>query len=151
MPLMMDPPLAARPDTPISDSASPTFHPAHIAVPLPYSPHTTLHCQITRLETSNLIFLTSCDSSSGSSQTALGSFVYALPNVCSPLLTRLSSPQHIITKRGLEIPAFRSPLYRPLFPSQQHRLRDPRSEDLGPKDREAPLCWMQRDFCKLDC
>ncbi|MCJ1294795.1 hypothetical protein MMC34_006353 [Xylographa carneopallida] len=56
----------------------------HIALPLPRSPHTTLHIRLTRLETSNLIFLTATDHATSSSSSALGSFVYAMPNRLNP-------------------------------------------------------------------
>ncbi|MCJ1283063.1 hypothetical protein MMC26_002390 [Xylographa opegraphella] len=52
----------------------------HIALPLPRFPHTTLHIRLTRLETSNLIFLTTTDHATSSSSSALGSFVCAMPN-----------------------------------------------------------------------
>ncbi|KAI4123793.1 MAG: hypothetical protein LQ338_005097 [Usnochroma carphineum] len=93
MPLIMEPnppppPQNLSPPTP----PSPTLHPTHLAIPLPFSPHTTLHLQITRLETSNLIFLTSTDPSTSGSLSSLGSFVYAMPNryqpsdpLCTPL------------------------------------------------------------------
>ncbi|KAL8756976.1 MAG: hypothetical protein Q9199_002566 [Rusavskia elegans] len=75
-------------------SPSPTLHPKQLAIPLPLTPHTTLHMQITTLDTSNLIFLTSTDPSSSGSQSALGSFVYAMPNrlrPSDPLCTALYS------------------------------------------------------------
>lgn len=84
MPLIMDPQLSnpsQLASTNHSSQPSPTLQPTHLAVPLPFSPHTTLHLQITRLETSTLIFLSSTDPSSSGSQSALGSFVYAMPNV----------------------------------------------------------------------
>ncbi|MCJ1314993.1 hypothetical protein MMC15_000307 [Xylographa vitiligo] len=63
----------------------PSSNPAkHIALPLPRSPHTTLHIRLTRLETSNLIFLTTTDHATSSSSSALGSFVYAMPNRLNP-------------------------------------------------------------------
>ncbi|KAL8926017.1 MAG: hypothetical protein Q9208_003158 [Pyrenodesmia sp. 3 TL-2023] len=80
----MDLPPTASQSPPTFDLTSPTLHPIRIAVPLPYSPHTTLHIQITRLETSNLVFITSTDPSSSGSRSALGSFVYALPNRHQP-------------------------------------------------------------------
>ncbi|KAI4207703.1 MAG: hypothetical protein LQ348_000497 [Seirophora lacunosa] len=97
MPLIMDPQLSNSSQlasTNHSSQPSPTLNPTHLAVPLPFSPHTTLHLQITRLETSTLIFLSSTDPSSSGSQSALGSFVYAMPNryqPSDPLCTALYS------------------------------------------------------------
>ncbi|MCJ1439189.1 hypothetical protein MMC27_008580 [Xylographa pallens] len=59
----------------------PSSNPAkHIALSLPRSPHTTLHIRLTRLETSTLVFLTTTDYATSASSSALGSFVYAMPN-----------------------------------------------------------------------
>ena len=57
--------------------------PESLVVSVPNLPHTTLHVQITRLETSNMIFLTTSDDSSSNSPSSLGSFVYSMPNVSS--------------------------------------------------------------------
>ena len=59
----------------------PSVHSTYIAVPLRLSPHTTLHIRITRLETSNMAFITTTDYAAQSTGSALGSFVYAMPNV----------------------------------------------------------------------
>ncbi|KAL9605566.1 MAG: hypothetical protein Q9179_001224 [Wetmoreana sp. 5 TL-2023] len=77
------------PERPAQESSSgrdplPTLHPKQLAIPFPSIPHTTLHLQITRLETSNMIFMTSTDPSSRGSLSALGSFVYAMPNRLNP-------------------------------------------------------------------
>ena len=58
-----------------------SLHEKYLALPLPLSPHTTLHVRITALRTSNMIFLTTTDFSPSSSSSALGSFIYAMPNV----------------------------------------------------------------------
>ncbi|KAL8770984.1 MAG: hypothetical protein Q9209_003403 [Squamulea sp. 1 TL-2023] len=84
MPLMIDSPQMPLQSTSSETSPSPTLHPKQVAIPLPLTPHTTLHLQITALETSNLIFLTSTDPSSSGSLSALGSFVYAMPNRLQP-------------------------------------------------------------------
>ncbi|MCJ1409809.1 hypothetical protein MMC19_003892 [Ptychographa xylographoides] len=65
-------------------SLPPTTQPKHLALPLPLSPHTTLHVRLTLLETSNLIFLTTTDYAGSSTSSALGSFVYAMPNRLNP-------------------------------------------------------------------
>lgn len=60
--------------------------PKDLSFPLRLSPHTTLHIQLTLLATSTLILLTTRTQSSSSSSSALGSFVYAMPNVPLPVL-----------------------------------------------------------------
>ncbi|MCJ1249103.1 hypothetical protein MMC30_006326 [Trapelia coarctata] len=62
----------------------PSVHSKYIALPLPLSPHTTLRIRITRLKTSNMIFVTTTDYSASSTTSALGSFVYAMPNYLDP-------------------------------------------------------------------
>ena len=65
----------------IMTSSTPAPVPATIDLPLPLSPQTILHLQITPLETSILAFLTTTDQSNATSLSPLGSFVYAMPNV----------------------------------------------------------------------
>lgn len=66
------------------EHTEPKLRPKALARPLPLSPHTTLHIQTTSLATSNLIFLTTTTTPEAtSSLSALGSFVYAMPNVRS--------------------------------------------------------------------
>ena len=60
--------------------------PTERSIPLRLSPNTTLHIQLTILATSTLILLTTRSQSSSSSNSALGSFVYAMPNVPLPVL-----------------------------------------------------------------
>ncbi len=81
---MMDSTRESPQETTCETSPSPTLHPKQLAIPLPLTPHTTLHVQITTLDTSNLIFVTSTDPSSSGSLSALGSFVYAMPNRLQP-------------------------------------------------------------------
>jgi hypothetical protein len=52
-----------------------------LSVPLPLSPHTNLHIQITHSGSSTLAFLTTTDSLNPASLSSLGSLVYAMPNV----------------------------------------------------------------------
>ncbi|MCJ1475423.1 hypothetical protein MMC13_004085 [Lambiella insularis] len=63
----------------------PTSHPAqYISLRLSLSPHTTLHIHLTPLPTSTLLFLTTTDHATSASTSALGSFVYAMPNRLTP-------------------------------------------------------------------
>ncbi|MCJ1358994.1 MAG: hypothetical protein MMC33_008994 [Icmadophila ericetorum] len=79
----------------LSSPAPPSLHPKHIAIPLRLTPHTTLHIQLTQLETSNLIFLTTTDPSNSNALSALGSFVYAMPNRLNPSES-ISTPLHSV-------------------------------------------------------
>ena len=84
-----------------ASSPSPTLHLQQLSVPLPLSPHTTLHIQITSLEKSTMVFLTTTDPASSSSLSALGSFVYSIPNVPFPCqFTDLSSSTKTFTDKA---------------------------------------------------
>ncbi|KAF6217622.1 hypothetical protein HO133_006724 [Letharia lupina] len=85
----------SEPTATAATSASPTLHPQQLSVPLPLSPHTTLHVQITPLQTSTMVFLTTTDPSSTSSLSALGSFVYSMPNRLQPS-EPLSTPLYAV-------------------------------------------------------
>ena len=63
-------------------SIPPNLHPKQLSVSLPLTPHTTMHMQVMALQTSSMVFLTTTDPSNSSSLSALGSFVYSMPNVC---------------------------------------------------------------------
>ena len=94
-----------------ASSPSHALQPQQLSIPLPLSPHTTLHIQITPLEKSTMVFLTTTDPSSSSSLSALGSFVYSMPNVPFPrLLPDLSFSTKITDK------ACHSSDYSPLNP-----------------------------------
>lgn len=69
--------------------------PQPLSIPLPLSPQITLHVQIKPLETSNLIFITTTDISKNPSISALGSFVYSMPNVCLSICPSKPNLQHL--------------------------------------------------------
>ena len=52
-----------------------------LALPLQLTPHTTLHIQLTSHATCTIIFITTSDPSASSLLSAMGSFIYAIPNV----------------------------------------------------------------------
>ena len=88
MPLIMSPvspaPLTTTPQAALATGPATALPPSpsqSISVPLPHIVHNTLHIQLTRFETSNLVFLTTSDPYSSSFTSPLGSFVYAMPNV----------------------------------------------------------------------
>lgn len=110
MPFIMSPSTPAHPST-APQEASPaavepapsTVRPQCLSVPLSHIIHTTLHIQLTRYETSNMIFLTNTDPSSSPSTSPLGSFVYAMPNVCLHPPATMSSlrPMGIYTSHNI--------------------------------------------------
>jgi hypothetical protein len=74
--------------------------PIEVAFPLPRAPHTNVHLQLTDNGPNLLLFLTTSTAESSSSS-ALGSFVYAMPNVsylplrtCKALLTNICRELH---------------------------------------------------------
>ena len=123
----------------------PSVHAKYIALPLPLSPHTTFHIRITHLETSNMIFLTTTDYSASAGTSALGSFVYAMPNVSHPSFPEIAS----IASNEYGYTALK-PIRRfqhsPVPCPKQYRLRDPSCQNLGPENRETYICWMQCYF-----
>ena len=66
-----------------------SFKPKDISLPLPLTPHTTLHIKLSLLEKNTVVFLTSTDYSTSGTSSPLGSFVYAMPNVGYCLLDYL--------------------------------------------------------------
>ena len=52
-----------------------------LALPLQLTPHTTLHIQLTRHAACTVVYSTTSGPSTTSSLSALGSFIFALPNV----------------------------------------------------------------------
>jgi len=56
--------------------------PIQLALPLPHAPHSLIHIHLTILKNSLLLFLTTSSTDSGSTLAAMGSLVYAMPNVC---------------------------------------------------------------------
>ncbi len=58
-----------------------------ISVPLPRSPDTRIYIRLTIQSKAILVFLTTASAGEAATATPLGSFVYALPDVCAPLLS----------------------------------------------------------------
>lgn len=51
------------------------------AVPLPKSPHSTIHVHLTVFTTCSMLFLTTGEAEGPGHLAPMGSFVYAMPNV----------------------------------------------------------------------
>jgi hypothetical protein len=60
----------------------PTIKPLELSFPLPKNPHTILQAHLTFFETSIMLFLTTNTIGESSTLAPMGSFVYAMPNVC---------------------------------------------------------------------
>ena len=56
--------------------------PVELAISLPHNPGTRIHLHLTVLASSVMLFLTSSSIEAGQSGAAMGSFVYAMPDVC---------------------------------------------------------------------
>jgi len=120
----------------------PSIHSKYIALPLPLSPHTTLHIRITRLETSNMIFLTITDYSASSTTSALGSFVYAMPNVSYPSFSKIAFMAS--NKYAPTAPeSFGCLQHRSLPRPKQYRPRNSSCQNSGSKDLETYVCRVQ--------
>jgi hypothetical protein len=68
--------------TAIEQDTQPAGKPIELSFPLPKAPETKIHLQLTINATSLLLFLTTVDGGNTSAAAPLGSFVYALPDVC---------------------------------------------------------------------
>lgn len=83
-----EPSMATESQTPITanGTSSPPPKPLELSIPLPNAPGSRIYIHLTLLATSLLLFLTSSSSDSASAGPAsLGSFVYAMPDVMTPL------------------------------------------------------------------
>lgn len=56
--------------------------PIEVSFPLPKGPDTRIHLRLTIQKTSILLFLTTASNGDTSTTVPLGSFVYAMPDVC---------------------------------------------------------------------
>lgn len=100
-----DPP-SSRPEVPVENplimqaAGEPSAKSTILALPLQLTPHTTLHIQLTSHATCTIIFITTSDPSTASSLSALGSFIYAMPNVGCRFLHLWHELWHICSLRA---------------------------------------------------
>jgi len=69
--------------------------PIELAIALPHNPGTRIHLHLTILATSIVLFIASANIDAGQAGAALGSFVYAMPDVrllTVKALTRIENP-----------------------------------------------------------
>lgn len=72
--------------TPVTNGTHASNTPIELAISLPRSPGTQIYLHLTISESSVLLFLTSGSLDGGQTGTAMGSFVYAMPDV-SPIFS----------------------------------------------------------------
>lgn len=71
-------------DAPLLNGMTSSNRTLELAVDLPHSPGLRLNLHLTILATSVMLFLTSTSTEGASGAAALGSFVYAMPDVSFP-------------------------------------------------------------------
>ena len=67
---------------PITNGTHTSNKPIELAISLPQSPGTRIHLHLTVSESTVVLFLTSATLDAGQNGAAMGSFVYAMPDVC---------------------------------------------------------------------
>lgn len=101
----------------LSDSIPPSTVPRQLSFPLPRTRNTTVHMHMTLSTHSLLLFLTSQTPEASSQKAALGSFVYALPDVYPLfpyllfLLPRLPMGSNERQRTSTTSPPLSTPLY----------------------------------------
>ena len=66
---------------PVTNGTHASSKPIELAIGLPHSPGTRIYLHLTILASSVMLFLTSASMDAGQAGAALGSFVYAMPDV----------------------------------------------------------------------
>ena len=72
---------AGTSSTPVANGTHASSKPIELAITLPHSPGTRIHLHLTVLTSSIMVFLTSTNMDAGQGGVAMGSFVYAMPDV----------------------------------------------------------------------
>lgn len=65
----------------MTNGTSPSAKPIELAIPLPHAPGSRIHIHLTVLATAIMVFLTNTSYESTGTAAAMGSFVYAMPDV----------------------------------------------------------------------
>lgn len=74
---------AGSKSAPVTNGTHPSGQPVELAISLVRSPGTKIHLHLTILASSIVLFLTSAAMDAGQTGAAMGSFVYAMPDVRS--------------------------------------------------------------------
>ena len=89
----------------LTNGDSPSPKPLELAIPLPNTPGTRIHIHLTVLTTTILLFLSSASSHDTSTgPCAMGSFVYAMPDVSA--LPSPPSPHSILKTKKAKPPKY---------------------------------------------
>ena len=75
---------AGAKSVPLTNGTHTSGEPIELAIALPHSPGVRIHLHLTVLASSLMLFLTSASMDAGQSGAAMGSFVYAMPDVSLP-------------------------------------------------------------------
>jgi len=73
---------------PMTNGTHDTNKPIELSIGLPHSPGTRIYLHLTILATHLVLFVTNANVDAGQTPTALGSFVYAMPDVSPPSSVR---------------------------------------------------------------
>lgn len=76
----------------LSNKIAEMASPLELSIPLPRSVDTRIYMQLTIKAKAITLFLTTASAEEAGAPTPMGSFVYALPDVCLPLEVPLYSP-----------------------------------------------------------
>ncbi len=125
--------------------AQPSIGPWDLSAPIPLHSNVTLHVRITRLETSTMVFVTTSDPSNSSSLSALGSYVYSMPNVCTACYVHSNANGHTAFK------ALRTFKYSALLFARKHRLYNKTGQDISREISAAFLRGGQHHLSSLYC
>jgi hypothetical protein len=115
--------------------------PLELSFPLPKAPQTRIHLRLTINATSLLLFLTTIDGGEGATNAALGSFVYALPDVSKVIM---SLPTLAVNILGLisdpENPSGPNAFHSAVHIRIYHRLHKSFSQAPSKEDGHTSLC-----------
>lgn len=115
--------------------------PVEFSFTFPKIPYKRVHVHLTLLSAAIMVFLTTTNVNEGNATSALGSFVYAMPDVCTLLLfplivslglTRLEADRYVEYY-----------LHEPILRAFQYRLCHPDGKTAGTKAEDSRLCGLQ--------
>jgi len=73
--------VTASPSPVLTNGSSPSSAPIELALPQPHAPGSYIHIHLSVLATSIVLFVTNSSPENAGTASALGSFVYAMPDV----------------------------------------------------------------------
>lgn len=121
----------------------PSTVPIELSFPLPRAPETKVHLSLTINTTSLLLFLTTVYGGEQSASAALGSFVYALPDV-SLTCHQLNGPQLTPTASKPRTNYLHTTIHLRIV----GRVHNTNGQTSGQENRQTSLCRQFYEFCK---